>query len=122
MMLQCYGYSDDTAIIEGYVEEGQNRGQKILTRDCGCFNRPAYAEITSGNEGIILAFNYVGTWAIGIAQLDEGIPIPEWAEHPYTQMIDEGEYSVCLELYGVPDNIKVQWFKMKNGYREEVEE
>lgn len=117
MRLVCYGYSDDVAIIEKY----RNDGSKTYT-DCDCFNRPCYAEVTNSIEGIILAFNYVGTWAVGIAQIDEDVPIPEWGQHPYIQMMDEGGYTVAFELEGVPDDVTIKWFYHADGRREEAQE
>ena len=119
MKLVCYGYSDDVAIIEIYRNDGT--GTRSYYSDCGCFNRPCYAEVTNSIEGIILAFNYVGTWAVGIAQLDEEIPIPDWAQNPYIQMKEEGDYTVALELIGVPDDVTIKWFYHTDGRREEAE-
>jgi len=107
--LQLYGYSDDSAYITIIDEDG------ALTHESDdCFARTAYAEIKNDNEGIIVAFNYTGTWIIGIGQLDEGIPIPEWAEHPQIQIMDDGSYTVCLEFYNVPDNITIKWRKFED--------
>ena len=117
MKLLCYGYSDDTAIIDIL----RNDGTKSYS-DCDCYNKPCYAEVTNGIEGIILAFNYVGTWAVGIAQLDEEVPIPDWAQHPHIQMKEEGDYTVGLELTGVPDDVEIKWFYFDNGMKEEVDE
>lgn len=116
MRLLCYGYSDDVAIIDTL----RNDGTKSYS-DCDCYNTPCYAEVTNGTEGIILAFNYVGTWAVGIAQLDEGIPIPEWGTHPSTQMKEEGDYTVALILEDVPDDVNIKWFYDRDGRREWVE-
>lgn len=116
MKLLCYGYSDDTAIIDIC----RNDGTTSYT-DCDCFNRPCYAEVTNSIEGIILAFNYVGTWAVGIAQIDEEVPVPDWAQHPYIQMKEEGDYTVGLELTGVPDDVEIKWFYHTDGRREEAE-
>ena len=116
MKLVCYGYSDDVAIIDIY------RNDYIKSHsDCGCFNRPCYAEVTNGTEGIILAFNYVGTWAVGIAQLDEEVPIPDWAQHPYIQMRDDVDYTVALILEDVPDDVNIKWFYDHDGRREWAE-
>lgn len=120
MKLLCYGYSDDVAIIEIYRNDGS--GTRSYYSDCGCYNRPCYAEVTNGTEGIILAFNYVGTWAVGIAQLGEGFPIPEWAQHPYIQRKEEGDYTVTFILEDVPDDVKIKWFYFHGGRREEVDE
>lgn len=114
MKLVCYGYSDDTAIIE-ICRDGTESYS-----DCGCFDRPCYAEVTNSIEGIILAFNYVGTWAVGVAQIDEDVPIPEWAQHPYIQMREGGDYTVAFELRGVPDDVTIKWFCLANGRREEA--
>ena len=116
MRLLCYGYSDDVAIIDIL----RNDGTKSYS-DCDCYNKPCYAEVTNGTEGIILAFNYVGTWAVGIAQLDEGIPIPEWGVHPTVQMKEEGDYTVALILEDVPDDVNIKWFCDHDGRREWAE-
>lgn len=115
MRLLCYGYSDDTAIIDICRNDGTSYS------DCGCYNKPCYAEVTNGTEGVILAFNYVGTWAVGIAQLDEGIPIPEWGVHPTVQMKEEGDYTVALILEDVPDDVNIKWFYDHDGRREWAE-
>ena len=117
MKLVCYGYSDDTAIIDIHHNDGTESYS-----DCGCFNRPCYAEVTNSIEGIILAFNYVGTWAVGIAQIDEDVPIPEWAQHPYIQMRGDGDYTVAFELTGVPDDVTIKWFYCTDGRRKEAEQ
>ena len=115
--LQCYGYSDDSAYIVTIDSDG------IPTNySDDCYDRPAFAEISNGKEGIIVSFNYVGTWAIGIGQIDEGVPIPEWAEHPFIQMIDDGAYTVCLELENVPDDITIKWKRYDHGHFKEVEQ
>lgn len=116
MRLLCYGYSDDVAIIDIH----RNDGTKSYS-DCDCYNKPCYAEVANGTEGIILAFNYVGTWAVGIAQLDEGIPIPEWGVHPTVQMKEEGDYTVALILEDVPDDVNIKWFYDHDGRREWAE-
>ena len=115
--LQCYGYSDDSA----YIKVINTDGSYYCPSD-DCFDRPAFAEISNGKEGIIVSFNYVGTWAIGIAQIDEGVPIPEWAEHPFIQMMDDGAYTVCLELENVPDDITIKWKRYDHGHFKEVEQ
>lgn len=117
MKLVCYGYSDDVAIIDILC----NDGTKSYS-DCDCYNRPCYAEVTNSIEGIILTFNYVGTWAVGIAQLDEGVPIPEWAQHPCIQMKEEGDYTVAFELRGVPDDVEIKWFYFADGKRKGADE
>ena len=116
MRLLCYGYSDDAAIIDIYRKDGTKSYS-----DCGCYNKPCYAEVTNGTEGIILAFNYVGTWAVGVAQIDVGIPIPEWGVHPTVQMKEEGDYTVALILEDVPDDVNIKWFYDHDGRREWAE-
>ena len=109
--LQLFGYSDDSAYITIIEPDGL-----MFHESDDCFERTAYAEISNDEEGIIVAFNYVGTWIIGIGQLDEGIPIPEWAEHPFIQIMDDGAYTVCLELYNVPDNVRIKWRKYNRDH------
>ena len=116
MRLQCFGYSDDSAYIKVI------NGDDCRHESDYCFDRPAFAEISNGEEGIIVSFNYVGTWIIGIGQIDEGIPIPEWAEHPTTQMMDDEAYTVCLEIENVPDDITIKWKRYDHGYFKEVNE
>lgn len=115
--LHLFGYSDDSA----YITVIENNGAQYHESD-DCFGRPAFAEIRNDNEGILVSFSYVGTWIIGIGQLDEGIPIPEWAEHPVTQMMEDGAYTVCLELDNVPEDVRITWRRYdfsRNAWREE---
>lgn len=104
MRLLCYGFSDDTAIIEKSTESG------TTYTDCGCFEKPCFAKVSNSIEGLFVAFNYIGTWAVGIAQLDEGIPIPEWGIHPTVQMDQEGGYSVGFVMKGVPEDVTITWY------------
>lgn len=118
--IQCYGYSDDSAYIKVIGSDGN-----YYCPSDDCYDRPAFAEISNGKEGIIVSFNYVGTWAIGIAQIDEGVPIPKWAEHPFIQMYDDDGpecYTVCLEIENVPDDITIKWKRYDHGYFTEVEQ
>ena len=115
--IRLFGYSDDSA----YITVIENNGEQYHESD-DCFGRPAFAEIRNDDGGILVSFSYVGTWIIGIGQLDEGIPIPEWAEHPTVQMMEDGAYTVCLELDDVPDDVRITWRRYdfsRNAWREE---
>lgn len=114
MRLLCYGYSDDEVVIEKITESGRS------FTDCGCFEKPCFAKITNGKEGLFVAFNYIGTWAVGIAQLDEDIPIPEWGVHPTVEV--EGGYSVGLVMYEVPDDVTITWYYHDRDHLVEAEE
>ena len=100
--LSLWGYSDDSAYITVSTETEE------YSESDDCYGRVAYAEISNDKEGILVSFCYVGTWIIGIGQLDEGVPIPEWAEHPTTQMMDDDAYTVALE-FDAPDDIRIKW-------------
>lgn len=103
--LQFYGYSDDVAYCNIINEDGSD-----YYKDVGCFERTAIATLKaeSGSCLVIMRYapdDFAGTWAIGIAQTDEDIDLPEWARHP---VFGNEEYTVTMELE-VPDDIEVHW-------------
>lgn len=103
--IRCYGYSDDTAIIEGTVNT-----------DMGCFFKKdginAKAVLKDGNgEGCVIYFVYDGEWMVGIKQFDEEEPLPSWVQSArFTQGTDNDScrYSVVLTM-DVPDDITIKW-------------
>ena len=113
--LALWGYSDDSA----YITVSTDRETYHESDDC--FERVAYAEIANDDGGILASFCYVGTWIIGIGQLDEGIPIPEWAEHPTTQMMDDDAYTVALEM-DVPEDVRIRWRRYDQQRNQWIEE
>ena len=101
--LAFYGYSDDVAYCS------INRTDYI---DTGAFDKTAVAEVKCGEEGCYVTLQYAphdkfGTWTVGIAPLDEGIDLPEWAKHPEFRTIPD-EYTSVLVLE-VPDGTEVRW-------------
>ena len=113
--LSLWGYSDDSAYITVTTD------RKTYHESDDCFGRVAYAEIFNDNEGILVSFCYVGTWIIGIGQLDETVPIPEWAEHPTIQIADAEAYTVDLEM-DVPDDVRIRWRKYDQQRNQWIEE
>lgn len=111
MKLECYGYSDDTAVIHQMMnEESFSNSEDGYNFSLPSLHRPAFAEVKDKDgNGVIISFCYVGTWAIGIAPLDENINIPEWARNPKMRLYEDCDYSVCMELDEVPDDVKIKW-------------
>ena len=109
--IRCYGYSDDTAIIEGTVNT-----------DCDCYfdvkGINAKAIIKDGNgEGCIIYFVYHGEWMVGIKQIDEEEPIPPWVSTArFTQGTDNDSCRLSVVLtMDVPDDIKIEWEGKEDG-------
>ena len=105
--IRCYGYSDDTAIIEGSVSSDKycfNKG------DSNIVNATAHIKDSNG-EGCKVVFAYAGTWAIGIAQFDDEEPIPprvSSATFVQGQDMDSCGHSVVLNM-DIPDDAKITW-------------
>ena len=107
MKLQFYGYSDDSAYCTIIQADGQPSHQSI-----DCYERVATFRVEDPNgEGFTVSLFYSpdksATWTVGMGQLDDGIPIPEWAERPFIQLYDPHAYTVCLEFENVPEGTKV---------------
>lgn len=105
--IRCYGYSDDTAIIEGTVSSDKDCYDSRDGR-----NIQAVAELKDGNgKGCNILFIYSGCWSIAIEQFDEEEPIPPWVQSArFTQGSDNDScrYSVVLTM-DVPDDLTIQW-------------
>jgi hypothetical protein len=96
--LAFYGASDDLFEIEG---SGKGEPDEV-----GCFNSTATAQIlTLDGDGLHVVAKYapseVACWMIGLMQLDEGKPLPDWP----MRWKAEG-YSVRLEI-DAPDDAKI---------------
>ena len=93
-----YGSSDDCRIIGGdFHEEEYCDVAKVTDSDGdGIYVIWAYSEKVNN-----------GCWCIGFQQLDEDIPIPDWARDVKVTMAKRG-YSVEYEL-NVPDDVIVEW-------------
>ena len=93
-----YGSSDDCRIIGGdFSEEEYCDVAKVTDKD---------------GAGFCIVWSYSekvrnGSWCIGIQQLHEDIPIPDWARDVKVTMAERG-YSVVYEL-DVPDDVTVEW-------------
>ena len=93
-----YGSSDDCRIIGGdFSEEEYSDVAKVTDKD---------------GKGLYIIWSYSekvrnGCWCIGIQQLDEDVPIPDWARDVKVTMAKRG-YSVVYEL-NVPDDIIIEW-------------
>jgi len=96
--LAFYGASDDLFEIEG-----TSKGEPD---EVGCFMEKAIAQIiTPDGEGLHVVAQYapgdVACWSIGLMQLDEDKPIPDWPMRWKAQ-----GYSVRLEI-DAPDDARV---------------
>ena len=80
------------------------------------FSEEEYCDVAKvtdkDGKGLYIIWSYSekvknGCWCIGIQQLDEDIPIPDWARDINVTMSERG-YSVVYEL-NVPDDVTVEW-------------
>jgi hypothetical protein len=101
--LKFYGASDDLFEIEGY-----QRGEPDE------ISPDSYVKIMSGEIGLIVTAQYtrIGCWAIGICQIDEDQPIPDWTIFFTTGKPARG-YSVVLNIEA-PDDAIMTELKSKN--------
>jgi hypothetical protein len=98
------GHSDDL-----FCMEGERRGEPD---EMGCFGGAAAARIaTAEGVGLIVVGTYsmarlprTGGWIIGLSQLDEDVPLPDW---PMRWRTAENGYSPRLEI-DVPDAAVVE--------------
>ena len=98
--LKFYGASDDL-----FEVEGTKRGEPD---EIGAFDCAVSVEVSSDlHTGLIVTGLYSpadnGCWMIGISQLDEDVPLPEWAQH---FRVGARGYSAELTLE-VPDDVSV---------------
>lgn len=95
--LTFYGASDD--LFE--CDDSARRD----TEEIGCYRGPAMYRVQDGDAGLLVVGlyapnNVVGCWSVGISQLDEDKPLPDWP------MVFKAEgYSVRLVIT-VPDSAK----------------
>lgn len=93
-----YGNSDDCREIDGdFCEEEYSDVAKITAPDgSGLYVIWSYSEKVHN-----------GCWSIGFQQLDEDIPIPEWARMLEMYTACNG-YSVKIKMM-VPDDVEIEW-------------
>jgi hypothetical protein len=102
--LVFYGASDDLFEVEG------SRGDE--PDEIGCFGHiPVVKVVTPAGEGMIvlgvynsddLPVAYPACWAIGVAPLDEDVPIPAW---PISIALGGRGYSAALTLTAPADAV-----------------
>lgn len=105
-----YGSSDDNFCYDKMDAQGHwSSGDEI-----GVYNQSGVWVIEDfGQQGLQVIGTYGGTdgsnledgvWSVGIAQLAEEVPLPNW---PMTFGVNDKGYSVALEIE-VPDSAKVR--------------
>lgn len=89
--LRFYGASDDLFECEGAIRE-----------EIGCFSVAGIYHLKSSEGEMQVIANYTDNacWAIGVCQVEEDLPIPNW---PASYSTHEKGYSVVLTLQ-VPDD------------------
>lgn len=86
--LSFFGYSDDCRDIEGIIDdEDYHPAVKIMASDgTGLYVVWSYSEVINN-----------GCWMVGFQQLDEDIPIPDWASNIRLTTVPHG-YSVRVSI------------------------
>ena len=102
-----YGSSDDNFCYD--VWKGNSwRGEDEIGSDTA-----AWIIEDFGQQGLQVVGIYAGAsdaahegsvWSVGIAQLDEDVPLPDW---PIKFSVHELAYSVALEIE-IPDSAKIR--------------
>lgn len=97
--LAFFGASDDLFEIEGTSGKEPD--------EIGVYGRPVQIEVRGGGKGLVVVGLYCtnGCWSIGIAPLDEDVPLPDW---PLRWTLSG--YSTRLEI-DAPDTAKVREIK-----------
>lgn len=94
--LRFFGASDDLFEVTG-----------AITEEIGCFSKPGVYHLKSAEgELLVIALYGVGNiacWTIGVCQVDEGVPVPEW---PVMYSMHDSGYSPLLTLE-VPDDTRL---------------
>jgi len=98
--LQFYGSSDDCFCVEGGGHDNE-------IDNCADGSTMAYT-VKQGDAGLIVTAQYApealpGVWTIGVAPLDEDVPIPDW---PMRFGLAERGYSSMLTIE-VPEAVEV---------------
>lgn len=89
--LRFYGAIDDLFECEGAIREEK-----------GCYDRPGVYHLISEEGELLVIANYTdnGCWSIGLCQVDEDVPVPQWQT---SFSMHEKGYSVVLSIQ-VPDD------------------
>ena len=105
--LRFYGSGDDNFCYD--VWKGNSwRGEDEIGSDTA-----AWIIEDFGQQGLQVVGIYAGAsdaaheggvWSVGIAQLDEDVPLPDW---PIKFSVHERAYSVALEIE-IPDSAKIR--------------
>lgn len=99
--LRFEGYSDDNFI---YTVDGKGHGD--YGYDNCAQERPIGFRVASSEGQMVVVGDYfqvpLGTWSVGVAQVDEDEPIPDWP----VRFVNAHGYSVGLEIV-VPDDATV---------------
>lgn len=107
--LKFYGASDDLFEIEGTTKDEPD--------EIGCFNSPVTVWVGNEDEGIFITGMYApnnssSCWMIGISQMDEDMPLPDWE---MSWGIGGRGYSVELTIE-VPEGVVVSNYTNKGEY------
>lgn len=96
--LKFYGVSDDLFEVEGHRK---GEPDEISPSQC--------VKVANDHGGLVVSAHYApgnaGCWAIGISQLDEDEPLPDWPMTFTTGKPSRG-YSVVLNIE-VPDSVEM---------------
>lgn len=90
--LRFYGASDDLVEVEGDVREEYNPG----------YETGRWEGVVTDASGhrllVVVTYAQSGTWAVGIAPVEEGLALPEnWT---YDFALLDSDYSVTLTIDG----------------------
>lgn len=98
--LKFYGASDDLFEVEGTIGGEPD--------EIGCYDETAAVKVANEHGGLFVVAHYApknlaACWSIGLMQLDEDVPLPNW---PMKWSTGGRGYSVLLEIE-VPDSAVV---------------
>lgn len=98
--LTIYGASDDLVEVEGDIREEFYALTKPLEGATLTLTRYEGEQV----EGLHVHVRYedVGCWSVGVSQLEEGVPLPDWG-----LSISNDSYTAKLNLSAVPDDVKL---------------
>lgn len=105
--LKFYGASDDLFYIDGTTKDEPD--------EIGCFEKIVTLWVGNEDEGLFVTGMYApnnssGCWMVGISQVDENMPLPNWK---MSWGIGGRGYSVELTIE-VPDDIAVADYTKKD--------